>query len=66
MDTLISIIIALFAGAIIDTGAALTGNLKPLCEKGLKGTYAPAGPDVCPDGKWSNLVGLGTKPTPNK
>jgi len=56
METLISIIVALFAGAFISTGAAVTGNIKPLCEQYLKGTYTPAGPDQCPDGKWSNLV----------
>lgn len=56
METIISIVVALLTGGVITTGAALTGNLKPLCEQGLRGTYTPAGPDVCPDGKWSNLV----------
>lgn len=58
METIVSIVIALFTGAIVTTGAALTGNIQPLCEKGLQGTYTPAGPDVCPDGKWANLAKL--------
>mgnify|MGYP000045785874 CR=1 FL=1 len=62
METIVSIIVALFAGAIIDAGAALSGNLKPFCEKYLMGTYTPAGPDVCPDGKWAALVGLRPQP----
>lgn len=56
METILNIIVALLVGGVIDTGAALTGNIKPLCEQGLRGTYTPSGPDVCPDGKWSNLV----------
>lgn len=56
METISSVIVALLVGAVLDTGAALTGNLKPLCEKGLQGTYTPAGPDQCPDGKWGNIL----------
>ena len=62
METLVAVIVALLVGGILDTGTALTGTQKPFCERYLKGTYTPEGPDVCPDGQWSALVGIWVKP----
>jgi len=52
--------VVLTVPAIITTAAALTGNLKPLCEDWLKGKYVPApqGVDVCPGGSWAVAVGF--------
>ena len=59
MNTLLMLIAALIAGPTIGTAAALSGNTKTLCEKGLQGTYTPGpqGTDVCPDGDWASLFG---------
>ena len=57
-----SIIIAFTIGAFLTLGAALSSNSDVLCDR-LGGTYTPevaiSGGDVCADGKWAALVGLG-------
>ena len=52
--------VVLIVPAIITTAAALTGNLKPLCEGWLQGVYTPApqGENVCPGGSWAVAVGF--------
>jgi len=57
-----SIIIAFTVGAFLTLAAAVSGNSERLCDR-LGGTYTPevaiSGGDVCADGKWAALVGLG-------
>ena len=42
-------------GWFIAFGSVVTGRMPELCTR-LKGTYDPAGPDRCPDGKWRYLL----------
>jgi len=56
METLVAIATAFVFGTITVPVAALTGNSQAYCEKVLHGTYAAGKPDVCPNGKWSNVV----------
>ena len=45
---------ALTVGWLVSFGAVVTGNVPELCAR-LRGTYTPAGPDLCPDGQWRYL-----------
>ena len=60
-ETLVAVVgVVLIVPSVITAAAALTGNLKPLCETWLQGTYVPApqGVDVCPGGSWAVAVGF--------
>lgn len=57
---MLDFIVAMLFGGVLTVGAAATGNLQDLCEKGLKGKYVPTVPSTtteqCVGGKWSNLI----------
>ena len=60
-ETLVAVVgVVLIVPSVITAAAALTGNLKPLCETWLQGTYVPApqGVNVCPGGSWAVAVGF--------
>jgi hypothetical protein len=57
MEAIASVITAFVIGTVAVVGATVTGQQEALC-KALGGTYkpVPAPQEVCPGGKWSNLV----------
>jgi hypothetical protein len=59
---LVEVLVALTLGTILVTGATVTGKQAELCTA-MGGTFTPAyAPgDVCPGGKWSNLLAAGVQ-----
>jgi len=55
VETIVSAVIAMLAGAVILVGATVTDKKPELCQA-MGGTYQAAAADQCPDGKWANLL----------
>jgi len=65
VEIIASAFVAFLVGTWLVAGAVVTGQQPELCDL-IGGTYeyTERGADVCPDGRWAELVGLGARVDP--